>query len=181
LTSLDISDNSLFAEGTKLLAEALKSNQIMTALNISSNNMTYDGDKDIGDMSGVAALADTMPGMGAMTTLNISNNNIGKPDEFPEGWSYGLKEGCHSIYEYKHTDGRKQDDPPAGSKSSGLTALADAIKNMGALSTFTFSGDYSSSSWPVAMETTMTEADFSCKNLGVSGSMMVAAFLPKCQ
>jgi hypothetical protein len=31
------------------------------------------------------------------------------------------------------------------------------------------------------METTMTEADFSGKALGVSGGMMVAAFLPKCQ
>jgi hypothetical protein len=31
------------------------------------------------------------------------------------------------------------------------------------------------------METTMTEADFSGKDLGVSGGMMVAAFLPKCQ
>ena len=49
-----------------------------------------------------------------------------------------------------------------------------------ALSAFTFSGDYSSSE-PVTMETTMTEADFSGKKLGVSGGMMVAAFLPKCQ
>jgi hypothetical protein len=72
--------------------------------------------------------------MEAMTSLNISNNNIGKPDEFPEGWSYGLKEGYSTVYEYKHTNGRKQGDPPAGSKSSGLTALADAIKDMGALS-----------------------------------------------
>jgi hypothetical protein len=53
-------------------------------------------------------------------------------------------------------------------------------KAKGALSTFTFSGDWSSSE-PVTMETTMTEADFSGKNLGVSGGMMVAAFLPKCQ
>jgi hypothetical protein len=50
----------------------------------------------------------------------------------------------------------------------------------GALSTFTFSGD-ASSSQPVTMETTMTAADFSGKELGVSGGMMVAAFLPKCQ
>jgi hypothetical protein len=63
---------------------------------------------------------------------------------------------------------------------SGVTALAGAIPGMEALSTFTFSGDYDSSR-PVTMETTMTEADFSGKELGVSGGMMVAAFLPKCQ
>jgi hypothetical protein len=51
---------------------------------------------------------------------------------------------------------------------------------MGALSTFTFSGDKHDSK-PVTMETTMTEADFSGKELGVSGGTMVAAFLPKCQ
>jgi hypothetical protein len=262
------------------------------------------------DADDAIILASELPDKGAMTSLNISNNNIGKPDELPEGWSYGLKKGYTSIYEYKHADGRKQDDPPAGSKSSGLTALADAIKDMGvilsvnllknsigvdqakdlviilkehptlkslcgnkgneteldmsrkmggtedaimlaaevvdngaltkfdiskneiraeagkalaaglkgnqviteliivdnqlvrdadfaidmsgiialadvipdmgALSTFTFSGDYSSSQ-PITMETTMTEADFSGKELGVSGGMMVAAFLPKCQ
>jgi hypothetical protein len=51
---------------------------------------------------------------------------------------------------------------------------------MGAILKFTFSGDYDSSE-PVTMEITMTEADFSEKGLGVSGGMMVAAFLPKCQ
>jgi hypothetical protein len=85
LTSLDISDNSLSAEGTKLLAEALKSNQIMTALNISSNNMTYDGDEDFGDMSGVAALADAMPGMRAMTSLNLASNQLCGLNRFGEG------------------------------------------------------------------------------------------------
>jgi hypothetical protein len=58
--------------------------------------------------------------------------------------------------------------------------LAGVVKDMGALSTFTFQGD-DSSSGPVTMETTMTGADFSGKKLGTSGSMMVAAFLPKCQ
>jgi hypothetical protein len=56
---------------------------------------------------------------------------------------------------------------------------------MRAFSTFTFSGDYrrcgNYRSEPVTMETTMTEADFSGKGFGVSGGMMVAAFLPKCQ
>jgi hypothetical protein len=51
---------------------------------------------------------------------------------------------------------------------------------MGAISTFTFSGDDEDSE-PVTMETSMVEADFSRKGLGVSGAIMVAAFLPKCQ
>jgi hypothetical protein len=58
--------------------------------------------------------------------------------------------------------------------------IANDISDMRALSTFTFCGD-SRISEPVTMETTMTEAYFSGKNLGVPGGMMVAAFLPTCQ
>jgi hypothetical protein len=55
-----------------------------------------------------------------------------------------------------------------------------STKDMRALSTFTFRGNYIDSK-PVTIETAMTEADFSGKALGGSGGMMVAAFLPKCQ
>jgi hypothetical protein len=64
-------------------------------------------------------------------------------------------------------------------QNGGIDAVISMLDKR-ALSTFTFSGDYSSSQ-PVTMETTMTEADFSGKALGASGGMMVAAFLPKCQ
>jgi hypothetical protein len=52
-------------------------------------------------------------------------------------------------------------------------------KDKGAMSKFTFSGDKNWSK-PITMQTGMTEADFSYKDLGVSGGIMVAAFLPKC-
>ena len=45
-----------------------------------------------------------------------------------------------------------------------------------ALETITF-GDKQA----VTMKTNMTEADFSDKGLGVSGAIMLAAFLPKCR
>jgi hypothetical protein len=57
--------------------------------------------------------------------------------------------------------------------------LAVGIMANGALSVFTFSGD-SSNSKAVTMKTSMTEADFSEKYLGVSGAIMLSAFLPKC-
>jgi hypothetical protein len=49
---------------------------------------------------------------------------------------------------------------------------------MGALTKFIFSGDDDSKS--VTIETTMIVADFSGKDLGVSGAIMLSAFLPKC-
>jgi hypothetical protein len=50
---------------------------------------------------------------------------------------------------------------------------------MGAILQFTFSGDGENNE-PVTMETSMVEADFSKKGLGVSGAIMAGAFLPKC-
>jgi hypothetical protein len=47
---------------------------------------------------------------------------------------------------------------------------------MRAILKFTFSGDNT----PVTMETSMVKADFGGNGLGVSGAIMVAAFLPKC-
>jgi hypothetical protein len=61
---------------------------------------------------------------------------------------------------------------------SGVIVLADTISDMGALAKFVFSGDDNRKS--VTMETTMTVADFSRKGLGVSGTIMLSAFLPKC-
>jgi hypothetical protein len=43
---------------------------------------------------------------------------------------------------------------------------------------FTFSGDDDSKS--VTMETSMVEADFSGRDLGPSGAIMLSAFIPKC-
>jgi hypothetical protein len=57
--------------------------------------------------------------------------------------------------------------------------LAVGISSNGTLSTFTFSGSVSKRE-PVTMETSMTEANFDGKGLGVTGAIMLAAFLPKC-
>ena len=54
--------------------------------------------------------------------------------------------------------------------------LAVGISANGALETITF-GDNQA----VTMKTVMIEADFSGRELGVSGAIIVAAFLPKCQ
>ena len=59
---------------------------------------------------------------------------------------------------------------------SGVLAICDAIPTMGALTTITF-GDKQA----VTMKVDMTAADLSDKQLGASGAIIAAAFLPKCQ
>ena len=73
--TFDISANSLCAEGGKILAEALKDNNVMTELNISDNELAEDEDEET-DMSGVIAISDAIPTMGALTSLNVSKNDL---------------------------------------------------------------------------------------------------------
>jgi hypothetical protein len=63
-------------------------------------------------------------------------------------------------------------------KAKDITGFAEHLKDMGSLSKLIFSGDLRNST-PVTMEVGMTEADFSGANLGVSGAIIVSAFIPK--
>ena len=117
--------------------------------------------------------ADGVPTIRALTSLDIGNNNIGEL-VLPKGWKLWYKGG--TTKGYQHTGGTWQEAAPEGAKAEGVIALADAIKNNGALETITF-GDYKA----VTMNTSMTKADFSGKELYTSGAIIVAAFLPKCQ
>jgi hypothetical protein len=76
LTKFDISSNEIKAEGGKALAAGLKGNQVITELNISSNNLScnFDGCRDT---SGVIDIADAIPDMGAMMSLNLASNSLG--------------------------------------------------------------------------------------------------------
>ena len=118
-----------------------------------------------------------VPTIRALTSLNVSDNNLGQlvaPEVLPEGWTQ-----TNGYYKYEHTDGTRQDEPPGG-KPEGAIAIANAISTMGAMKKLTISGNESWSK-PVTIETSMTEADFSNKAVGVSGAIMLAAFLPKCR
>ena len=71
-----------------------------------------------------------------------------------------------------------------GTSSAEFTKeLAVGLSANGALATITFGVefDYGRKDGKVTLSTSMTEADFSSKNLGPSGAVqIVAAFLPKC-
>jgi hypothetical protein len=76
LTKFDISKNNLRAEGGMALAAGLRGNQVITELNIASNNLCWTNGA-AADMSGVVALADIIPDMRAILSVNLLKNNIG--------------------------------------------------------------------------------------------------------
>jgi hypothetical protein len=130
LTSLDLSKNRLCAKGTKILAEALKRNQIMTALNISSNDMTYGGKgKGHGDISGVAALAGAIPGMGAMTSLNRASTQLCAEDT--KLLAAALK--GNQIMTERNISSNRMTYGSAWGDMSGIIILANVIPDMGTI------------------------------------------------
>ena len=89
-----------------------------------------------------------------------------------DGWQYDTDANEY----WKEVDGEEQvsKDVPEGCGPLGVIAVANAIKDMGALSSFTF-GDNQA----VTMTTAMIEANFSGKLLSYEAHI-VCAFLPKC-
>jgi hypothetical protein len=107
------------------------------------------------DADDAIILASELPDKGALTSLDLSYNKLGTLVS-PGGWSSTPGD----PWKYRHTDGRKTDTKPEGEefKPEGIIALADAIKDMGA----------------------MTSLNLASNKLGVEGAKIIAACIPKC-
>jgi hypothetical protein len=135
---------------------------------------------------GVIALANAIPDMEALSVINLAENNLGAL-VLPEGWTEDYNSHDNAVYTY--TDGRKQDQHPG--KPEGLIAIANAIPDMGAIS----SVNLLENDIPIeqAQElvkimqskeklTTLcglsnkeeTKLDFSSQNLGAGDAMLIA-------
>jgi hypothetical protein len=119
-------------------------------------------------------------GISTLTSLNMSGNNLGRL-AMPEGWK-----DAGNGREFKNPSGKwlgLADLLAAGAKAEGLIALANAIPDMGALSVLTFGDKFNlydgkgEQDGVVTIGTSMTSADFSNKNLGVGGAIIVSAWL----
>jgi hypothetical protein len=205
LTELDLSKNNGFqgcspAEFAQALSPGISGNGAMTSLNLSSNalgelvlpagwtkeGMSYDpiykhsGGRERkehpGKPEGIIAVANAIKDMGALSVLSLKKNALGTK-EAGKVLGQMLKENSVlkelDLSDNRYYSGGYKTDPEFAEE------LAAGIKDNGAISTFTFSGD-SNNSTPVTMETSMVEADFGGKYLGTSGAIMAAAFLPKC-
>jgi hypothetical protein len=174
MTKLNLSRNEIQgAEAGKALGDAIKGNTVLKELDISGDSYNKC------DVEFVKPFAVGLHDNGAILSVNLLKNSIGV------GQAKDLVAILKAHPTLKSLCGNKGNETELdmSGKMDGaedaIMVAAEVVDNR-AISTFTFSGDYEESD-PVTMETTMTETDFSGKNLGVSGGMMVAAFLPKCQ
>ena len=116
-----------------------------------------------------------------MAILNISFNQMATKEA-----GKALADALAANSTLKELDVSKNTDRGDGYGFNGADGpgfakeLAIGVSANRAMKKLTISGDKSWSK-PVTIETSMTEADFSDKVLGVSGAIMLAAFLPKCR
>jgi Ran GTPase-activating protein (RanGAP) involved in mRNA processing and transport len=137
LSVLSLKSNNLQAAGGEALAEGLKGNQVITELDISSNNLGLNSDYDT-DTSGIIALADAIPDMRAMTKFNISSNDIRA--EGGKALAAGLT-GNQVITELNISRINLGRNSSYKDDTSGVIAIADAIPNMRALSVANIMGN----------------------------------------
>ena len=100
----------------------------------------------------------------------------------PEGWTKNREQfDGKRQWVFTHADGTKQNEHPG--KPEGIIALAIAIPDMGALSTLIFGGDKykKDRAWvtpaPATLKVGMTEANFSDKNFGAGGAIIISAWI----
>jgi hypothetical protein len=115
------------------LATALKGNQVITELNIASNDLWRNGSAH--DISGIVALSDAISGMRALSKLDTSDNSMfGFSDKTGiTAWAAALK-ACTSITELSFA----KNDMDGGDAK----ILADIIPDMGALSKLDVCGNH---------------------------------------
>jgi hypothetical protein len=106
---------------------------------------------DLGAQGGFH-LAGVIKDMGALMSLDVSSNQLGMLAT-EDGWISRYGHGP-----WVHPDGRSQNEKPDGLKPLGVIAIANAIPDMGA----------------------MTSLNLASNELGLEGAKIIAACLPKC-
>jgi hypothetical protein len=135
LTSLDMSDNVLGCEEAgQALGDMLATNSTLQQLNLSNNFITSGSATKFAQ-----ALSIGLRDNRALLFLDISDNNIGTSWNLNPAYETNPDE----EYKYKSTDGGGQDEEPAGELGPiGVIAVANAIKDMAALTSLNFSSNY---------------------------------------
>jgi hypothetical protein len=182
ISSANLLGNQIPVEQAHELVKIMQSKEKLTTLcSFSREEATLDvSNQGLGPGDAVL-IANDISDMGGLLVLNLANNDLGKfgrgaLKEKPSWWEDSDHGGAYGW----------SDDHYEQGKAEGIIALANAIPDLGAISSFTFSGERyrergaSKKAPAVTMETFMTEADFSGKYLGVSGATLLSAFLPKC-
>jgi hypothetical protein len=207
LTDLNIASNYIDAEDAKILGPAISDNGALSVTNVMGNRIGKEqltklqeimsskpnlvslcgigDDATEADLSGLgmdaddaAILASELPDKGARSVLSLKANMLATKEAGKV--LAGMLKGNSVLKELDLSSnaGFYGEDGPGFAQE-----LAVGIKDNGALSKLTFSGDqrkgygYSKDSEPVTMCLGMAQAEFSNKGLGITGAIIVGAWI----
>jgi hypothetical protein len=145
MTSLNVWESNMGADGAKYIAAAIKDMRVLSTFTFGNITHRYEATmttamteldlsgKMLGTSGAIMLLSAFLPKCTALSVLNLASNSLGGK-VLPEGWNCSTSSLDNELLipEYTHTDGRKQDQHPG--RPDGLIALADAIKDMAAIS-----------------------------------------------
>jgi hypothetical protein len=174
LSKLELRKNGLCSTAAEqVIADMLKNNSVLKYLDLSDNYGTsFEG--KAGATALANGVADGLRDNGALSFLNVLKNQI------PVKQAQELVETMQAKQKLANLCGLSKEETELDFSKQVLRTgdavlIANAMKGMRAISRFKF-GDKQT----VTMTTDMIEADFSHKGLGVSGAIVVSAFLPTC-
>jgi Leucine-rich repeat (LRR) protein len=194
VSSVNLLKNKIGIDQAKALASILKEHSTLKSLCGNKGDETEldmrGKEMDAGD---VIMLAAEIVDNGAILSLNLAGNNLGAP-LLPAGWTHSPGNGA--TYRFMHADGSHQEAAPAGTSYPGAIAIANAIKDMGALTSLHVGRNRIPEKemreiMAIAMrmgstkilckipfkDKSLTELDVSRKNLGFEGALVVAEYL----
>jgi hypothetical protein len=132
LTTLILKDNKLLTpEAGKVLAGMLAANTVLKELDVSSNTWQEHGWTNGNGPGFAKELAVGISHNGALLSLDISSCNLGQLVP-PDGWQL-VAPGPDGEGYYDGPNGEQSKGPPEGSKAEGVIVLANAIKDVGAM------------------------------------------------
>jgi hypothetical protein len=177
---------------------ALKGNQVMTELNVASNELGLKGYNDgypDPDTSGVIALADVIPNMGAILSVNLLKNSIGVDQakylviilkEHPTLKSLCGNKGNETELDMSSKMNGAEDAIMLAAEIVGNRAMTSLHvgmnsipqKEMKEIITIAMCMDSMKILCDVPIkDRALTELDVSGKNLGMEGALVVAEYL----
>jgi hypothetical protein len=191
LRKLNLSANRMATkEAGVILGNMLIHNSNLRELNVSNNSESLNSKGEwIRDCSydgpGFAeGLSKGLSRNQVLSVLNVARNSLCGICEYGQGKynATGIVALSHAV---KHN---VRTIPPVPCRSFQHHALSTAVHlAKGSLSEFTFDGyfqkctSHESCSMAITLNASMTDADCSEKGLGISGAILLAAFLPKCK
>jgi Ran GTPase-activating protein (RanGAP) involved in mRNA processing and transport len=130
ISSVNILGNSIGVEQAQELIKILHNKEKLTTLcGFSGDEIDLNLSKKKLSAGCGVLVANEISDMRALSVLYLASNNLGELVP-PNGWS--IRDQGYNFQKYIHVNGREQKEDP-GSKPEGVTALANAIPDMGAM------------------------------------------------